>query len=204
MSASQHLKSLPDFGYAERKIPVSLWSGREYKELVRKETVIDKKVEFPHRLDSLLNERFGVVDDQRRKECCNAVLNISDENGIDEQLQTILKGIVENTGKSTLQYQLKDWVMKLKYAHSGQTYWEYIRKLFKEIIYHNICKAYRIQNGQYEIKQGAYKECFESVDFIEILKGQNDFSRDEKKGLIWVLNTCVFFVAEYNFALVTE
>lgn len=35
----------------------------------------------------------------------------------------------------------------------------------------------------------------------KILEKQNDFSGVED-GYIWVLNTCVFIVADYNFSLV--
>ena len=100
-----------------------------------------------------------------------------------------------------LRYQLKDWINKAGYANSRQTYWQYVRKLFVEIIYHNICKANRIQNGIYDIELEQYKECFESLDLGEILNVQNTSSKTST-GCIWVLNTCVFVVADYNFSLV--
>lgn len=37
----QHLQALPDAGYSERKISVSLQPGKEYKALVRAETMIE-------------------------------------------------------------------------------------------------------------------------------------------------------------------
>jgi len=53
-------------------------------------------------------------------------------------------------------------------------------------------------------KEDKYKECFESLDLTEILRIQNDVRQDINMGYIWVLNTCIFFVAEYNFALVID
>lgn len=91
-----------------------------------------------------------------------------------------------------------------KYAHSGQTYWEYTRNIFRQIIRHNICKANRIQYDQYQIEEDTYKDCFENLDLTEILKIQNSVSKNESTGFIWVLNTCVLFVAEYNFALAED
>jgi hypothetical protein len=96
---------------------------------------------------------------------------------------------------------LIDWINKQEYANIGLTYWQYVRNLLVKIIYHNICKANRIQNNIYEIKMEQYKQCFESLDLVEILKIQNVFSRNSN-GFIWVLNTCVFVVADYNFSLV--
>lgn len=102
-------------------------------------------------------------------------------------------------GRKTLKYQLKDWMIKSGYVHNGQTYWEYLQQIFKQIIYHNIHKANRIQNGQYEIEETKYKEYYENLDFTKILKVQNLFSKDDEGGNIWVLNTFIFFVAEYKF-----
>lgn len=70
-----------------------------------------------------------------------------------------------------------------------------------EIIFHNICKANRIQKDVYDIDLEQYRKCFEDLDLVTILKKQNAFS-DEETGFIWVLNTCVFVVADYNFSLV--
>lgn len=188
----KHLKKLPDYDYSERKIPVSLQPGKKYKALVDHETVIDKVVEFPHRIDDLLNEHYGITDEETRKKCCKAILDISDENELDSRLQEIVQGLVEKNTENTLKYQLRDWITKLGYAQGGQAYWKYLRDIFKKIVYHNICKANRIQNNQYEIEEDRYKEYFEELDLVEILKVQNAFSQDVNTGFIWVLNTCVF------------
>ena len=47
IEAYQHLSTVPDDQYAERKIPVSLQPGKEYKALVRRETGIASLFEFP-------------------------------------------------------------------------------------------------------------------------------------------------------------
>lgn len=78
-----------------------------------------------------------------------------------------------------------------------------MREIFRQIIYHNICKANRIQNNNYAIKVDKYKEHFENLDFTAVLNIQNQSSQDDVYGFIWVLNTCILFVAEYNFTLVT-
>lgn len=105
--------------------------------------------------------------------CCEAVLHISEMSGIEDKLEGIFQGIIDEKGRKTLKYQLKDWVIKSGYVHNGQTYWEYLQQIFKQIIYHNIHKANRIQNGQYEIEETKYKEYYENLDFTKILKVQN-------------------------------
>ena len=197
----QHLKTIPDCDFADRKIPVSLQPGSKYKELVGRETIIEKVVDFPHRVDDLMNAHFGITNAESRQKCCETILNVSDTEHVDEALQEVLQNALAEDRQKTLRYQLKDWINKAGYANNGQTYWQYVRKLLVEIIYHNICKANRIQNNVYDIEAESYKECFERLDLGEILKLQNVFS-NTSSGFIWVLNTCVFVVADYNFSLV--
>lgn len=200
----QHLKTLPDYEYAERKIPVSLQPGRKYKALVEKETAVSQIIELPHKIDDLLAGCFGILDAQMRENCRNAVLELADKKDMDNGLQTIVQEVVTDDRQSTLKYQLRDWIVRVGYAYAGKTFWQYIRNVFQEIICHNICKANRIVNGQYQIEQENYRSCFEKLDLTEILQIQNTASRNSDTGYIWVLNTCVFFVAEYNFALMSE
>lgn len=200
----QHLYTLPDGGYAERKVPVSMQPGKEYKALVREKTAIARFIEFPHMIEDLLNGHFQVADGQCRKECCKKILSISDEAELEQVIQSILEGEVENSFLQTAKYQIRDKVARLGYARNNQTYWNYMRSIFKEIIYHNVCKAYYIQKNQYQIERNKYRQCFEELDLTQILKVQNISSRDACGGYIWVLNTCIFFVAEYSFRLVTE
>lgn len=203
LESYQHLLSLPDASYAGRKISVSLQPGDKYKALVRDESVIAGLVEFPHRIDDLLKGRFQISDEQERKQYCNMIFDISDETNLDAQLQNILCDAIEYKDLQTAKYQIKDKVIKSGYAQDRQTYWGYMREVFRKIIYHNICKASQIQNHQYQINAAEYRRRFEELDLAEILGIQNRSSRDADTGFIWVLNTCVFLVAEYNFSFVS-
>lgn len=197
----QHLRTIPDTDFAERKITVSLQPGNKYKELVGRESDIRKIVEFPYRMDDLMNEHYGITNVEIRQRCCKEILNLSNAEYLEDILLEVLKNNITDKKRETLKYQLKDWINRVGYANRGQTYWEYARNLFVEIIYHNICKANRIQNDVYEIASEQYNECFKSIDLGMILDKQNAVSRTDN-GFIWVLNTCVFVVADYNFSLV--
>ncbi len=198
----QHLCQLPDGDFAERKIPVSLQPGKTYKSLVAQETILSSIINFPHRIDDLLEKRFGVSDTEKRKKCCNEILKISSTDNIENMIDSVLQGEVEDNKLPTIKYQLADWVRKQRYAHINQTYWKYMRGVIQQVILHNICKANRILYGQYQIPEDKYKEYFERLDLTEILKIQNLVSQDYVKGFIWVLNTCIYFIAEYNFKLI--
>lgn len=170
--------------------------------------MIEKSIEFPHKIVRVLNERYDIDDEKMCQKCCQEILNISDECGIDRKIENILQGIIERDRIQTAKYQFKELVVKMGYISSGQSYWAYMRRILQQIICHNILKANLIQkgayHGEYQNNKEQLKKCFERLDLIEILKTQNTSSRDSQNGFIWVLNTCVFFVAEYNFSLIFE
>lgn len=96
-----HLKSIPDEEYINRKIPVSLQPGDKYKGMVKSESVIEKLVGLPHRIDDLLaGERYQVNDDEKRRECCDAILKLT-ENELEKNLEEILH-IVRDEKKEKL------------------------------------------------------------------------------------------------------
>lgn len=200
----QHLNMLPDADFAERRIPVSLQPGKEYKALVRRESVIAEQIEFPHKIESVLSENSRINNEQAWKKCCERVLALCDESSAADDLQHILAEIIEPEKLQTIKHRFLDWVGPQEYLHNGQTYWEHMRAVFQQIIIHNIRKANKIQTGNDQVGLEAYKNCFEALDPAEILNIQNAGSADAEKGFIWVLSTCVFFIAEYNFSFVLE
>lgn len=200
----RHLCQLPDDDFAERKIPVSLQPGKEYKALVERETILGSMIDFPHRIDDLLEKHFGVSDAEKRKKCCDEILEISSVNSMKNVIDNALQEVVAEHVLLTAKYQLADWIINQEYIHMNLTYWKYIRSVLKQVIYHNISKANKIQYGQYQIPVNKYKEYFERLDLTEILKVQNLASKDNRTGFIWVLNTCIYFIAEYNFRLVMD
>lgn len=193
-----HLKSIPDEEYMIRKIPVSFQPGSRYKNLVKSESVIERLVEFPHRIDDLLaGERYQVIDAEKRSECCEKILEISDSKQ-EKELEEILHIVEEEKKEKTLRYQLKDWISKMGYTQKNMTYWSYMREIFQEVVCHNIRKAGRVQKDS----ERNLKKIFDNLDLSVILNTQNEASADEKVGFIWVLSTCVFLIPDFNFKLV--
>ena len=164
----QHLRELPDRAFAERKIPVRLQPGKAYKALVEQETIIGTAVNFPHRVNDLLEKRFGINDAEKRKKYCGEILEILSLDNIGDSIQKVLEGVVDEKYLPTAKYQLVDWIKKIGYANTNQTYWNYMRNLIQQIIYHNICKANKILYGQYEISEEKYKESFEKIVSMDL------------------------------------
>lgn len=130
----QHLCSLPDRDYSNRKISVSLQPGKKYKSLVRRESVIEKFIEFLQRVDDILKKHFEISDDENRKECCEKLLALKSEEDMNKQIHSILSGIIKEKWAITANYQLEYMIKNVKYAKSGQTYWNYMRDIFRQII----------------------------------------------------------------------
>lgn len=199
----QHLISLSDESFAERSVSVLLRPGSQYKDMVRKESCIAFKMEFPNKIKDILSDRFQIKDE---KQCDMLVEQILKIESIEEDLVVQVKRILENyiVGKdlSTASNQMKDIITKCGYVHERKSYYEYMRSIFSKIIIHNICKSNRIQEGKFNVPKENLKECFEALDFKKILEIQNERSRDDQAGMIWVLNTFVLFVPEYNFSLI--
>lgn len=199
-----HLKSIPDAEYLLRKIQVSLQPGKRYKELVEKDSVISGIIDLPHRIDDLMNKNFGVTDIAIREKCVEKILSIYQAENIEQKLEDILYNVIEDNRLKTLKYQLKDWINKAGYIHNEQSYWQYVRNLFKDIIQHNIYKANYIQNNLCESEIDKYKNYFNCIDLTQILNIQNSVSENDVEGFIWVLSTCLFLIPDYNWKLISE
>lgn len=197
-----HLEGLPDPEYYDRKVSVTLQPGSKYKELVAQETCLRWSMDFPNRLEDLLEEHYGICDEAKRRECMETIFSIVSEESAGEVIQEALSELVEENKIQTVTKHLLDWMLRSGYIRQGESYWQYMRNVFCQIIKHNVYKADRIQNDRYMNDASRLKELFESLDFVGILCVQNACSDDRSNGFIWVLNTCIFFIAEYNFALV--
>lgn len=147
-----------------------------------------------------MEKYYQVNDEEERENSCNAILEISNNN-VKEELEDILRVIGNEKEETTLKYQLAHWIKKIGYVDKNKNYWQYIREVFQQIICHNICRADKIQN-QEMAEQDELQEKFERIDLIQILNVQNEASKDEETGFIWVLSTCTFLIPDYNFGLV--
>ena len=67
----------------------------------------------------------------------------------------------------------------------------------------SISKANMIQYGKYDVSSGMLKKIYSTIDYGAILREQNRCSAGID-GFLWVLNTGVFFVIDYNFDLIED
>ena len=202
LESYQHFESMPDPAFENRHVSAQMHNGNEYKRIVYDTSILKDNIWFPHKIDGILEGRFHVSDDKVRSHCQNSILQLHDKGTLDKELKQILTGVISSKDEETCRHQLLSIIPKLGYISNGLSYWEYMRKTFRDIIYWNICKANKIQKEKYIVAKEDYRNTYFQLDLLEILKKQNNTSRDKTTGFISVLNTCVFLVADYNFSLV--
>ncbi len=202
----QHLKNLPDSEYINRTVSASINAGAIYKNTVKKNSVIAPMVDYPHRLEDLLSNRFVIDNPVIRMKCCERILALNSVGDIETEVECIINNIMDGKKALTAKYQLIDWIHKQHYAEHGLTYWQYMRNVLRKIAVYNILKADYIQHKTQNTDEddNSYRRHYENIDFLNILNIQNELSRDRQNGYIWVLNTCIMYIAEYNLRLIEQ
>ena len=198
----QDVKSTSDQDYIDKWIPVTLQPGNKYKETVR-DSFIGKIVDYPRKIRDLTEERFHLVDPNQLNKVTDYILNYNGNSNLEENLHHMLAGYIPDKDQITLINQIKVLIRQVGYG-SGLNYWENTRNLFRELIGLNIDKAFRIQfgKGKWLAFQESLEDKYEQIEENAILEVQNEAGRDSEIGIIWVLNTCIMLVAEYNFRLI--
>lgn len=195
----QHLSSLEDKDYENLSIPVTLRPGSMYKALVRN-SFFDTAIQFPDNLRKYLVDKCHCQDDCADK-LMNILLNLPMDDSLFDTVSRTIDGEVSSMHVENSKYYITSLLKGLKYISNQQSYWQYLRYLFQIAIKSNIGKSSKILQGTYVLDDLACKEFISSLNLSDILDCQNLLSHDPIAGQIWVLNTCILMVAEYNYNL---
>ena len=195
----QHFSCFPDDNFDSLTIEVTLQPGSQYKGMLR-DTFMNKCINLQQKLEEILSDRYKIQDIKVCKKCTKKILEISSSVNLVEHISQILTDYILGLEINTAKYQIQDLIMSKGYLQKNMSYYEYMRENLKQIILHNINKGIKIQNSN--LNGINYRTLFETLDLIEILNVQNSVSRNAESGYIWVLNTCVFIVPDYNFTLI--
>lgn len=196
----QDFQNIPEDDFIDKKIPANLQPGKKYKNSV-KDYNIAKMVNLYKKMYGILEERFSLVDSVKCNSCIEQMLNINDSESVKDRITNILNDSLTGRDLKTAIYQFEHILNKCGYLCQGDTYYTFMRKKFQYIIGQNILKAYKIQTELTKSYSELDKEILLSLNLGEILNKQNEFSRDIENGFIWILNTCILFIPEYNYIL---
>lgn len=194
-----HFPAWPDNSFANADSLASIRRGDIYKNSLKRYFVA-KIVELPNKFNGILSERFGVENTEQRKKCVEKLLLLCSCEKLECQVEAILQEVISGKNLQTAKYQILDILDKHNYCKEQCTYYEYVKKLFKSIIRHNIYKANKIQGFSYNIAESELMEEYFNLDFEKILIEQNNMSREADK--IMVLNTSIFLITDYKFSLI--
>ena len=193
----RHFDRLPDPNFESLCVPVSLNPGSAYKAQVRRKC-IEKDIEFPSSLEKQLIKLFHIADSRA---CRDKLLAITSAENLPESVWGAISDSVADAQMVQAKMYLSHLLGQIGHLESGLSYWQHMRRIFIQIIKHNIRKANKLQGGSYQIADNLLKQCFEELDLEAVLIRQNTDSSDPKKAYIWVLNTCVFIVPLFNSSL---
>lgn len=194
----QHFTCFPDTNFENLTVGVTLRPGSQYKRLTQ-DTFVAKLIKLPKKIEEILSDRYGIQDIEACKKHTHKILEISNPTNLIELIKQKLDDILSYPDINTAKFQIASLLTNMGYLQNHISYYNYMRKIFNDIVLHNITKGSKILN--IELKDIDYKSSYELLDLYEILRVQNNVSRDETLGYIWVLNTCVFIIPDFNFKL---
>lgn len=195
----QHFLSFPDPDFRDRHVPADLQRGGEYKRIMN-DLPMTRCINFYNTLPQRLNSVLGTDDTAENNAHAEALLNCSNNAQLEETSRKIASAA--HARQTDCSQYLTYLVTERSYISEGINYWTYMRRRFAEIIRYNICKANWLTGGAYHLADNALREAYEALSLSAVLKRQNTDSADVQQGYIWVLNTCLFFVADYRFSLI--
>ncbi|MDO4765613.1 MAG: hypothetical protein Q4A29_06095 [Eubacteriales bacterium] len=172
---------------------VSRQEIENYKDSLRTNEV-KQMIDFKDKFSRMLNSKLrNLTDDQLEAILC------SSGNG---ELGQILNKI--GLQDKNLQDNLQGYFSDQAFWKKGISYRRYVKEIFQKII---LCNLYRLgyvaQKTFTELenpeKIEENKECFYSIKFTEVVEKQNNHWNQKEK--VYVLNTGVLMIAEYNFSL---
>lgn len=192
-----HFKEIPDREYISRSIPITCSPGKRYKELVKSESVIMDYLGLFNKVNEFLKKIIPRSDDVIETLSYELLLSRTLE-----EIENAVEQMASNFGLAekrvdNMKHQLSATMSTYPFINKATSYWNDLRELFLYVIKENINKSACIQKVT---NQGlSVKAKYDSISWDEILKRQNEFSADDKNGIIFVLCTCITFLGEYKF-----
>lgn len=199
----QDMPGFPNTAFIDHKVAVTVRPGRIYKgsDDVRN-SVIAKMTGLPQKFREILSDRFDISDSETVEKCMLQILSLKEKSGYVNSVRELLREHIEEKNAITAAYQFLNLEDEIGVFSAQDDYWLYMRKVFRTIIQYHICKADRIVSGNKEI--GDFIERFRQLDYSRVLDCQNQLSRDDTNGFIWILNTCILLVPDYNTNLISN
>lgn len=194
------LDNIVDFNYSNKKVSTNVRNGNEYKISV-KNKIVSKLIYFPIKIKSIMIEKFG-VEYLTAENCVKMLLSETDIVKAINNMKRMIGNAIHESSLKTLMRQTEFMILDYGFMENGFNYNTYMRYVFSQITIQNVKKSNFIQNGKYEIPNELLKHTYHEIDPTEILKQQNLISSPDGSHEVFVLNTSIFMLPDYNTELV--
>ncbi len=196
-----HFKTSSDEEYMDLIVsnPKTVYS-KNYKYQVSQYSEIHKYFNLKPKLKDYL-VKTNVKMNEDFDEIIDSVLECTEEKELNKTLEELK--IEEYCGEliaKNIKGYIKNKILKDSiHIESNISYFKLLNILFQKICLYNIKKAYKIQ---FDLETENMKEGYSKLNLIEILNKQNEVSNQEENSFLWVLNTSLFLISDYNSDLI--
>lgn len=202
VEAYAHSACPPDPHFEDLYIQAQIQRGSVYKSLV-KDTYVTKWMSFPEKLRKQLVKILGLCVAEADN-CAESILNSMDQGSLNLSISEAVNLSSQEKARIAGSYYFPVLISEYPFVSYNMNYWEFLRKLFAGIVRQNLCKANKITGGEYDIRPADLASCYRKLNLKDVLTAQNLASQDSATGIIWVLNTCLFFLADFSFFIEQE
>lgn len=194
------IKKFPiDDSYINAKIE-GVFHSSLYKKRFSKSS-LRRLLNFPNKIKTNLENCYHLVDVNEQKRCVDSIMNLGKDYS--EELSFIIgRYIPDNSLQQQAYCHFSHQLNTLLEIIESRTYWSYIRWIFQRIVYHNVCKAYKIIHRQDIGLDADIVNIYLNIDLKKVLDVQNKSYLSDK--CIWILNTSVFLILDYNLKLLLQ
>lgn len=131
-----------------------------------------------------------IIEELKRQVCDISIEDLTREvctlPNADQRREQIYNRLIEadfnEKSAMELSYSLDAKLGKVLYTEQT-SYWDKLTEMMMWVARQNIAKAWMIQTGYKSISN--LKECYEKINWSQILEKQNTVSRDPNDGIIW-------------------
>ena len=185
--------------YENLDVSVQVRPGAKYKELVYKGLEKESIFYIPHKLLEEIG-KHGVpgVD---AKACARDLLSLEASDQVIERIENIARGKISDSNLQTFKYWMRSKIQKIGYIGRNINYYEHMRSIMVTLALLNIRKAYKLQGGDYHFDSHRISEVYSTISLDDVLKVQNIASSDPQTGVVYILNTSLFIVSDYDIKL---
>lgn len=102
---------------------------------------VTQYMEWYHKLNDVLKDKFNVTEIAIRRNIVKVVIHINIREDINNVIDNLLENYIEKEFRETAKYQLIAILNDLYRLTEGEDYYTFTRRLFIQIIIHNIYKT---------------------------------------------------------------